>query len=181
VRGYYDERERCAETLFFDYYRQHRLQIRVARIFNTYGPRMHPGDGRVVSTFILQALRQEPVTIFGDGRQTRSFCYVDDLIDALYRFMNIDPDFPGPVNLGAPTEITIRELAETIIAMSGSRSKIVSRSLPQDDPARRSPDITLARQLLGLQPATSFNEGLQRTIAYFDELVARLASSHGLV
>jgi UDP-glucuronate decarboxylase len=171
VRSCYDEGKRCAETLFFDYYRQHQLDIKVARIFNTYGPRMHPNDGRVVSNFIVQALRDEDITIYGDGMQTRSFCYVDDLIEGFVRFMDTPADLPGPVNLGNPGEFTIRELAEKVIALTGSRSKIVMRPLPQDDPMQRQPDITLARERLGWEPKVHLEEGLKKTIAYFDELL----------
>ncbi len=167
-RSCYDEGKRCAETLFFDYFRQHALEIKVARIFNTYGPRMHPNDGRVVSNFIVQALRGEPITIYGEGRQTRSFCYVDDLIEAFVRFMATPPDFPGPINLGNPGEFTIRELAEKVIELTGSRSKLVFRPLPADDPAQRQPDISLARERLGWEPAVPLADGLARTIAYFD-------------
>jgi UDP-glucuronate decarboxylase len=171
VRSCYDEGKRCAETLFFDYHRQHGLDIKVARIFNTYGPRMHPNDGRVVSNFIVQALRGEPITIYGDGRQTRSFCFVDDLIDAFVRFMDTPPDFPGPVNLGNPHEFTIRELAEKVIELTGSRSQLVNRPLPQDDPMQRRPDITLARERLGWTPQVPLEDGLRKTIAYFDQLL----------
>jgi UDP-glucuronate decarboxylase len=171
VRSCYDEGKRCAETLFFDYHRQHRLDVKVARIFNTYGPRMHPNDGRVVSNFIVQALRGEPITIYGDGRQTRSFCFVDDLIDAFLRLMASPPDFPGPVNLGNPNEFTIRELAEKVIELTGSRSQLVTRPLPQDDPMQRQPDITLARERLGWSPKVQLDEGLRQTIAYFDQLL----------
>jgi len=172
-RSCYDEGKRCAETLFFDYHRQHGLNIKVARIFNTYGPRMHPNDGRVVSTFIVQALRGESITIFGDGSQTRSFCYVSDLIDAFVRYMDLpDENFPGPVNLGNPTEFTIRELAEEVIRMTGSRSKLVSNPLPEDDPKQRQPDISLARARLGWQPAVPLVEGLKKTIEYFDALLS---------
>jgi UDP-glucuronate decarboxylase len=170
-RSCYDEGKRCAETLFFDYHRQHGLDIKVARIFNTYGPRMHPNDGRVVSNFIVQALRGEPITIYGDGRQTRSFCFVDDLIDAFVRFMDTPPDFPGPVNLGNPHEFTIRELAEKVIELTGSRSQLVNRPLPQDDPMQRRPDITLARERLGWTPQVPLEDGLRKTIAYFDQLL----------
>ena len=167
IRSCYDEGKRCAETLFFDYHRQHRLDIRVARIFNTYGPRMHPNDGRVVSNFIVQALRGEPITIFGEGSQTRSFCYVDDLVGAITRFMRDDDDFPGPINLGNPAEVTIRELAETVIRLTNSASQIESRPLPSDDPERRRPDISVARQRLGWQPTTNLEAGLSKVIEYF--------------
>jgi len=170
-RSCYDEGKRCAETLFFDYFRQHRLDIKVARIFNTYGPRMHPNDGRVVSNFIVQALRGEPITLYGDGKQTRSFCYVDDLIDGLIRLMGSDSGFTGPVNLGSEGEFTIRHLAETIVAMVGSPSRIEFRSLPQDDPKQRRPDIGLAREQLGWQPRVPLESGLSNTIAYFRELL----------
>lgn len=171
-RSCYDEGKRCAETLFFDYHRQHNLRIKVGRIFNTYGPRMHPNDGRVVSNFICQALRNEDLTVFGDGSQTRSFCFVDDLIDAFVRLMELTPDeFTGPVNLGNPTEFTIRELADAVIELTGSKSKVQSRPLPSDDPRRRRPDITLAREALGWEPATPLREGLRRTIDYFDALM----------
>ena len=167
-RACYDEGKRCAETLFFDYHRQHRLRIKVARIFNTYGPRMHPDDGRVVSNFIVQALRNEDITIFGDGAQTRSFCFVDDLLRGLLALMDSPDDFTGPVNLGNPSEITISELAETIVSMTGSSSKIVRRPLPQDDPMKRKPDISLAEERLDWTPAVPLEEGLKRTIAYFE-------------
>jgi UDP-glucuronate decarboxylase len=170
-RACYDEGKRCAETLFFDYHRQHGLPIKVARIFNTYGPRMHPNDGRVVSNFIVQALRNEPITLYGDGSQTRSFCYVDDLIEGLIRLMESPPDFTGPVNLGNPAEFTIRELAEMVLRLTGSRSRIVFRPLPADDPRQRQPDITLARSRLGWEPKVPLEEGLRRTIAYFRELL----------
>jgi len=172
VRACYDEGKRCAETLFFDYWRQHRLRIKVARIFNTYGPRMHPDDGRVVSNFIRQALRGEDITIYGRGDQTRSFCYVDDLIDALIRLMNTPDEFTGPVNLGNPVESSILELAERIIALVGSRSKIVFRDLPADDPRQRKPDIALARATLGWEPKVSLDDGLKATVEYFRERLA---------
>ncbi|MEH2506439.1 MULTISPECIES: UDP-glucuronic acid decarboxylase family protein [unclassified Bradyrhizobium] len=171
-RACYDEGKRCAETLFYDYKRQHRLSIRVARIFNTYGPNMHPQDGRVVSSFIIQALKNEPITIFGSGLQTRSFCYVDDLIDGLTRLMNVEGDVDGPVNLGNPSETTISELAELIISLVGSRSRLEFRALPQDDPRQRCPNITRATQLLHWQPAVPLREGLSRTIRYFDRLLS---------
>jgi UDP-glucuronate decarboxylase len=166
-RACYDEGKRCAETLFFDYHRQHKLRIKVARIFNTYGPRMHPNDGRVVSNFIVQALAGEPITVYGDGRQTRSFCYVDDMVDAFIRLLDSPDDFTGPVNVGNPSEITIGELARKVIAMTGSRSELVFRPLPSDDPLQRRPDITLAKSKLGWQPAVALEEGLARTIDYF--------------
>jgi UDP-glucuronate decarboxylase len=172
VRSCYDEGKRCAETLFFDYWRQHRLPIKVARIFNTYGPKMLANDGRVVSSFVVQALRGEPLTVFGDGSQTRSFCYVDDLVEALIRLMNTPPEVTGPVNLGNPREFTIRELAEQTLTVTGSSSTIDHRPLPPDDPARRRPDITLARQLLDWSPTTALAAGLRPTVAYFEELLA---------
>jgi len=167
LRSCYDEGKRCAETLFFDYRRQHKLRIKVARIFNTYGPRMHPNDGRVVSNFIEQALKGAPITVYGDGKQTRSFCYVDDLIDALVRLMATSDDFTGPVNLGNPQEFTILELARKVIANTGSRSEIVFKPLPSDDPTQRQPDISLAKQMLQWEPVVALNEGLRRTISYF--------------
>lgn len=167
-RACYDEGKRAAETLFFDYHRSNRVNIRVVRIFNTYGPRMHPYDGRVVSNFICQALKGEDITIFGAGDQTRSFCYVDDLINGMLRMMEAPDDFTGPVNLGNPGEFTIRELAEKVVALSGSKSKVVQdRPLPQDDPLQRQPDITLAKQQLGWEPKVALDEGLRRTIAWF--------------
>lgn len=176
LRSCYDEGKRCAETLFFDYHRQHRVEVKVARIFNTYGPRMHPNDGRVVSNFVVQALRGEPITVYGEGMQTRSFCYVDDLIDGFLALMSSPAAFPGPVNLGNPGEFTIRELAEKIIAATGSRSHIVFRPLPADDPVQRRPDISLARARLGWEPTVGLDQGLQRTIAYFDALLSARAS-----
>src|SRR5256884_7731022 len=167
LRACYDEGKRCAETLFFDYHRQHKVRIKVARIFNTYGPRMHPNDGRVVSNFIAQALKGAPITVYGDGKQTRSFCYVDDLIEAFVRLMATPDDFTGPVNLGNPEEFTILELARKVIANTGSRSEIVFKPLPSDDPMQRQPDISLARQMLQWEPAVALNEGLRRTISYF--------------
>ncbi len=172
IRSCYDEGKRCAETLFFDYHRQHRVDIKVARIFNTYGPRMHPNDGRVVSNFIVQALRGEPITIYGQGQQTRAFCYVDDLIDGFLALMDSPAEFTGPVNLGNPGEFTIRELAEQVIALTGSRSQLSFLPLPADDPTQRRPDIGLARAHLGWEPKIALHEGLQRTIAYFDALLA---------
>jgi UDP-glucuronate decarboxylase len=166
-RSCYDEGKRCAETLFFDYYRQHGLAIKVARIFNTYGPRMHPSDGRVVSNFIVQALKGDDITVFGDGLQTRSFCYVTDLVDALIRLMGTDSTVTGPVNLGNPREFTMLELAEQVLHITGSRSKIVYRPLPPDDPVQRQPDISLARALLDWTPAVALEDGLRDTIAYF--------------
>ncbi len=166
-RACYDEGKRCAETLFFDYHRQHRLQIKVARIFNTYGPRMHPNDGRVVSNFIVQALKGEPITVYGDGSQTRSFCYVDDLVEGLLRLMGTDQTVTGPMNLGNPGEFTILELAETVIRLTRSRSRIERRPLPPDDPKQRQPDIIAAKQILKWQPEIPLEEGLRRTIEYF--------------
>lgn len=166
-RACYDEGKRCAETLFFDYHRQHGLEIKVARIFNTYGPRMHPNDGRVVSNFICQALRNEPITLYGEGSQTRSFCYVDDLVDGLMRLMASPVDFVGPVNLGNPKEFSVRQLAEKIIALTGSSSVMDYRALPPDDPRQRQPDITRAREQLAWQPKTGLSDGLEKTIAYF--------------
>jgi len=170
-RACYDEGKRCAETLFFDYHRQHKLKIKVVRIFNTYGPRMHPNDGRVVSNFIVQALKNEPITIYGDGTQTRSFCYVDDLIDGMIKMMNSPDEFTGPVNLGNPEEYTILELAETIIKLTNSKSKIIFKPLPENDPKRRKPDITLAIEKLGWEPRVSLKDGLKITIEYFLELL----------
>lgn len=166
IRSCYDEGKRIAETLFFDFHRQHNVDIRVIRIFNTYGPRMNPDDGRVVSNFIMQALHNEDITIYGDGRQTRSFCYVDDLIDGMYRMMNTE-DFNGPVNLGNPGEFTMLELAEKVIAKTNSKSKITFKSLPSDDPTQRKPVITLAKEKLGWEPTVELDDGLERTIAYF--------------
>jgi UDP-glucuronate decarboxylase len=171
VRSCYDEGKRCAETLFFDYHRQHKLRIKVARIFNTYGPRMHPNDGRVVSNFIMQSLKGEEITIYGDGSQTRSFCYVDDLIDGLVSLMESPDDFTGPVNLGNPAEFSILDLAEKIIATTGSSSKIAFKPLPEDDPRQRRPDISLAEEKLGWRPTVGLQAGLKRTIDYFRELV----------
>jgi UDP-glucuronate decarboxylase len=170
-RSCYDEGKRCAETLFFDYYREYGLNIKVARIFNTYGPRMHPRDGRVVSNFIVQALKGEPITLYGDGSQTRSFCYVDDLIEGFVRLMDSPADFTGPVNLGNPGEFTIRALAEKVLAMTGSRSKLEFRALPADDPKQRQPDITLARSRLGWSPVVALDKGLPATIEYFRSLM----------
>ena len=171
VRSCYDEGKRCAETLFFDYHRQHKLQIKVARIFNTYGPRMHPNDGRVVSNFIIQALKGKPITIYGDGTQTRSFCYVDDLVTAFIALMATPADFTGPVNLGNPNEFSIGQLAEKVVALTGSKSKIEYKNLPSDDPTQRQPDISLARQHLKWEPRTQLDEGLKKTIEYFDGLL----------
>jgi len=173
VRSCYDEGKRCAETLFFDYHRQHKLRIKIARIFNTYGPNMHPEDGRVVSNFIVQALQGKPITIYGDGTQSRSFCYVDDLIDAFVLLMNSPDDFTGPVNTGNPHEFTIHELAEKIIKQIGSKSEIVFKPLPEDDPQQRQPDITLAKEKLGWEPKISLDEGLKPTIEYFDHLLGK--------
>ena len=170
-RSCYDEGKRCAETLFFDYFRQHKLNIKVARIFNTYGPRMHLNDGRVVSNFIVQALRGTPLTIFGDGTQTRSFCYVDDLIEGLVRLMGSDDHVTGPINLGKPGEFTILELAEKVIELSNSKSEVVFKKLPADDPKQRRPDITQARKILEWEPEIKLEEGLKKTIAYFDEIL----------
>jgi len=171
-RSCYDEGKRCAETLFFDYHRQHKLRIKVARIFNTYGPRMHPNDGRVVSNFVVQALKGEPITLYGDGEQTRSFCFVDDLVEGFLRLMDTGDDITGPINLGNPGEFTIKQLAETVIELTGSKSDIEYRPLPQDDPRQRQPDISKARALLDWQPTIQLEEGVRRTIAYFDELLA---------
>jgi UDP-glucuronate decarboxylase len=171
-RSCYDEGKRCAETLFFDYHRQHQLRIKVMRIFNTYGPRMHPDDGRVVSNFVVQALRGDPITLYGDGSQTRSFCYVDDLIAGAQRLMNSPDDVIGPINIGNPVETTIRELAERIVSMTGSKSDIVYRPLPQDDPLQRCPDISRAKSVLGWEPAVHLETGLARTIEYFDRLLS---------
>ena len=167
IRSCYDEGKRCAETLFFDYWRQHQLQIKVVRIFNTYGPRMQPNDGRVVSNFIMQALRNEDITIYGSGEQTRSFCYVTDLIEAMVRAMNTGPDFTGPVNIGNPVEFTMIELAELVLNLTGSKSKLVFTELPQDDPKQRKPDISLAQTSLDWQPKVSIADGLRETISYF--------------
>jgi len=172
VRSCYDEGKRCAETLFFDYLRQHQLQIKVVRIFNTYGPRMHPNDGRVVSNFIVQALKGEDITMFGDGSQTRSFCYVDDLIEVMLRMMDSPANFIGPVNIGNPGEFTMLELAEMVLRLTGSRSKISFKPLPSDDPKQRRPDISLAKQALDWEPKVSLEEGLVKTIAYFRHLLA---------
>lgn len=170
-RSCYDEGKRCAETLFFDYYRQHGLRIKVARIFNTYGPRMHPNDGRVVSNFIVQALKGEDITVYGDGRQTRSFCYVDDLVDGLIRLMESPDDFTGPVNLGNPGEFTILELAQKVIALTGSSSKIIFNPLPQDDPLQRKPNIAVAAKVLGWTPAMPLDKGLIKAVEYFKNIV----------
>jgi UDP-glucuronate decarboxylase len=172
-RSCYDEGKRCAETLFFDYHRQHKLRIKVARIFNTYGPRMHPNDGRVVSNFIVQALRNNDITVYGDGMQTRSFCYVDDLVEGLIRLMETGDGVVGPVNLGNPEEFTIRQLAEIVVDITGSASKIIHRPLPTDDPKQRQPDISEAQELLGWRPTVPLRVGLTKTAAYFEELLAR--------
>jgi UDP-glucuronate decarboxylase len=172
IRGCYDEGKRCAETLFFDYHRQHRLDIRVARIFNTYGPRMHPEDGRVVPNFIVQALRGDPITIYGEGLQTRSFCFVDDLVDGLDRFMGANPGEPGPVNIGNPVEVSVRDLARTVIELTGSSSKLVFAPLPSDDPMQRRPDVSAAKRMFGWQPSVQLEEGLRMTIGYFDGLLS---------
>ncbi len=173
LRSCYDEGKRCAETLFFDYHRQHKLKIKVARIFNTYGPRMHPNDGRVVSNFIVQALKGEDITVYGDGSQTRSFCYVDDMIDGFIKLMNSPDDFTGPVNLGNPNEFSILELAQMIIELTGSNSKVVFQPLPPDDPTQRQPDISLAKEKLNWQPTIPLEDGLKKTIAYFKELLKK--------
>jgi UDP-glucuronate decarboxylase len=172
-RACYDEGKRCAETLFFDYHRQHGLGIKVARIFNTYGPRMHPDDGRVVSNFIVRALRNEPIEIYGEGLQTRSFCYVDDLVDALLGLMASEPGLTGPMNLGNPNEITIQELAERVVSITGSRSSIVYKPAPQDDPIQRCPDISMASDHLGWTPHVDLDQGLRRTVAYFETILAK--------
>ncbi|MCL4143817.1 UNVERIFIED_CONTAM: hypothetical protein GTU68_066872 [Idotea baltica] len=171
-RSCYDEGKRCAETLFFDYHRQHNVQIKIARIFNTYGPRMHPNDGRVVSNFIMQALRGEDITIYGDGEQTRSFCFVDDLVTGLISLMDTGPDVTGPINIGNPNEFTIRQLAEAVIEQTNTGSKLVTRPLPQDDPQKRQPDITKAKEILDWKPTIELKEGLGKTIKYFEGVVA---------
>ena len=173
-RACYDEGKRCAETLFFDYYRQHKVQIKVARIFNTYGPRMHPNDGRVVSNFIVQALRNQDITLYGDGEQTRSFCFVSELVDGLIRLMGSQDDVTGPINLGNPGEFTIRELAEAIIDLTGSKSKLVHKPLPQDDPRQRQPDIARAKEILDWSPVVKLRDGLAQTIPYFEEEIKAL-------
>ncbi len=172
IRSCYDEGKRCAETLFFDYWRQHQLDIKVVRIFNTYGPRMHPNDGRVVSNFIVQALKGDNITIYGDGRQTRSFCYVDDLIEAMVRMMDTPAGFTGPVNIGNPGEFTMLELAETVLTLVGSKSRLVFQALPADDPRQRQPDISVAKDKLGWTPTISLEDGLKETIAYFRETLS---------
>ena len=171
IRSCYDEGKRCAETLFFDYWRQHQLEIKVVRIFNTYGPRMHPKDGRVVSNFIMQALRGEDITIYGDGQQTRSFCYVDDLVKAMIKMMESRSDFTGPVNIGNPEEFSMLQLADLVIKMTGSKSKLVFEPLPQDDPRQRRPDISLAKQELSWQPSIKLESGLEKTISYFSQVI----------
>jgi UDP-glucuronate decarboxylase len=171
-RSCYDEGKRCAETLFFDYYRQHKMRVKVARIFNTYGPRMHPHDGRVVSNFVMQALRNQDITIYGDGSQTRAFCYVDDLVDGLIRLMDTADNVTGPINLGNPEEFTIRQLAETVISLTNTKSKIVHQVLPEDDPKQRRPDISKARELLGWRPRIPLREGLVNVIEYFEGVVS---------
>lgn len=177
VRSCYDEGKRCAETLFFDYWRQHELDIKVVRVFNTYGPRMHHADGRVVSNFIVQALQNEPITIYGDGEQTRSFCYVDDLIEGMIRMMESKRGVTGPINIGNPDEFSIRELAEKAVALSASKSELVQKPLPSDDPRQRCPDITKAREVLDWQPAVNLDDGLERTIAYFRERLPELTNA----
>ncbi len=173
IRSCYDEGKRCAETLFFDYYRQHQVDIKVIRIFNTYGPRMHPNDGRVVSNFIVQAIRGDDITLYGSGQQTRSFCYVDDLVDAMLRMMETEKGFTGPINLGNPGEFSIAELAEKVVRLVGSKSKLVYKPLPQDDPKQRKPDISLARTKLGWEPKVNLVNGLKETIAFFKRLLAQ--------
>ena len=181
IRSCYDEGKRCAETLFFDYHRQHRVPIKVVRIFNTYGPRMHPQDGRVVSNFIVQALTGQPITLYGEGTQTRSFCYVDDLVDGLMRMMNSDAGLTGPVNLGNPDEFTMRELAELVVELTGTTSTLVHKPLPADDPRQRQPDIGQARGALGWEPRVKLREGLTRTIAYFDALLSNAPKAADVV
>ena len=175
-RSCYDEGKRCAETLFFDYHRQHRLKIKVMRIFNTYGPRMHPKDGRVVSNFIVQALQGEDITLFGDGQQTRSFCYVDDLLEGMVRLMDSGDGVVGPINIGNPNEFTIKQLAEVVIQLTGSKSKLIFKPLPSDDPRQRQPNITQAREVLGWEPKVQLQEGLAHTIAYFDDFLKNAAA-----
>ena len=170
-RSCYDEGKRCAETLFFDYYRQHKLKIKIARIFNTYGPRMHPNDGRVVSNFIIQALKNKDITIYGDGKQTRSFCFVDDLISAILLIMNTGDDFTGPINIGNPDEFTIQEIAGKIVDLTNSKSQIVYKTLPEDDPKQRKPDISIAKEKINWKPKTNLNDGLKRTINYFEKIL----------
>jgi len=180
LRSCYDEGKRCAETLVFDYVRQHNLPAKVVRIFNTYGPRMHPHDGRVVSNFIMQALKGEDITLYGDGSQTRSFCFADDLIEAIIRMMATPKEVTGPINIGNPTEFTIRELAELVIEITGAKSKLVFRPLPSDDPKQRQPDISLAEATFGWRPKIALREGLVKTIAYFDQLIADKADAFGI-
>ncbi len=180
IRACYDEGKRCAETLFFDYHRQHKLRIKVARIFNTYGPRMHPNDGRVVSNFIMQALQGEPITIYGDGSQTRAFCYVDDLVDGLMRLMNSGDEITGPINLGNPVEFTIKELAQKVVALIDSKAPIVYKPLPSDDPTQRQPDITLAKERLGWNPRIGLDAGLRKTVEYFRMLSPTLDGADGM-
>jgi UDP-glucuronate decarboxylase len=174
IRSCYDEGKRCAETLFFDYHRQHQLRIKVVRIFNTYGPRMHPNDGRVVSNFIMQALRGDDITLYGDGQQTRSFCYVDDLLDAMLRMMDTPDDFPGPVNIGNPQEFTMAELANEVLKLTGSTSKICHLPIPSDDPRQRRPDLTLAKKMLQWEPTIALQQGLEKTIAYFSNIYQQI-------
>jgi UDP-glucuronate decarboxylase len=178
LRACYDEGKRCAETLFFDYHRQHKLRVKVARIFNTYGPRMHPNDGRVVSNFVMQALQNRPITIYGDGSQSRSFCYVDDMVDGLIRLMESGDEFVGPVNLGNPVEFTMQELAQKVIGMTGSNSVIERHPLPPDDPRQRQPDISRARSVLGWTPAVPLGAGLEKTIAYFQGVIGKLQGAN---
>ena len=180
IRSCYDEGKRCAETLFFDYWRQHKLRIKVARIFNTYGPRMHPNDGRVVSNFIVQALQNQDITMFGDGQQTRAVCYVDDLIEGFIRLMKSEDDVTGPINLGNPGEFTMLELASAVIELTGSRSKIIHKPLPADDPRQRKPDISKAKSALGWEPKVPLREGLTKTIGYFEELLKTAAAEEKL-
>jgi UDP-glucuronate decarboxylase len=180
-RSCYDEGKRCAETLFFDYHRQHETHIKVARIFNTYGPRMHVNDGRVVSNFVVQALRGEDITLYGDGSQSRSFCYIDDLIEGFVRFMNTPDEVTGPMNLGNPVEFTIRQLAEIIVDLVGTRSRLVYKPLPGDDPRQRQPDITLAKEILGWEPKIALREGLIKTIAFFDEMLSNEGKTAGKI
>ena len=170
-RSCYDEGKRCAETLFFDYYRQHKLKIKIARIFNTYGPRMHPNDGRVVSNFIIQALKNKEITIYGDGKQTRSFCFVDDLITAMMLVMNTDDDFTGPINIGNPDEFTIQQIAEKVVELTNSNSQIIFKPLPEDDPKQRKPDISIAKERINWEPEISLVNGLQQTINYFEKIL----------
>ena len=177
LRSCYDEAKRCAETLFFDYRRQHSLPVKVVRIFNTYGPRMHPHDGRVVSNFIVQALKGEEITIYGDGSQSRSFCYVDDLVEAMFRMMETPPEVTGPINIGNPNEFTILELAKLVIAMTATKSKIRFEALPSDDPRQRQPNISRAKSILGWEPKTELSEGLKKTIVYFDKLLSKEGTS----